>query len=69
VIGVPLGVVAGRWGWGVFATNLGVPPVPNVPLLAVVAIVGIAFAVVNVVAFPVAWRAARRDLAQARRAE
>jgi hypothetical protein len=69
VIGVPVGVVAGRWGWGVFASNLGVPPVPNVPLLALLALVVVAFALVNVVAFPVAWRAARHDLAQARRAE
>jgi hypothetical protein len=69
LIGAPLGVVAGRWGWGVFAANLGVPPVPVVPLLAVVTIVLVAFAVVNVVAFPVAWRAASGDLAQARRAE
>ncbi|HEY1281012.1 MAG TPA: FtsX-like permease family protein, partial [Acidimicrobiales bacterium] len=69
VIGVPLGVVAGRWGWGVFAADLGVPPVANVPLLALLAIVVVAFAVVNVVTLPVAWRAAHRDLAQARRAE
>ena len=65
VIGVPVGVVAGRWGWRTFAANLGVPPVPIVPLLPVVTIVLAAMAVVNVVAFPVAWRAAHRDLAQA----
>jgi hypothetical protein len=69
VVGVPLGVVAGRWGWGVFAANLGVPPVPVVPLVALMTIVLTAFTLVNVAAFPVAWRAARRDLAQARRAE
>jgi ABC-type lipoprotein release transport system permease subunit len=69
VIGVPLGIVAGRWGWGVFAANLGVPPIPVVPLVAVLAIVVVAFAAVNVAALPVAWRAARGDLGQARRAE
>jgi FtsX-like permease family len=69
VIGVPLGIVAGRWGWRVFAANLGVPSIPVVPLVAVVTIVVAAIVVVNVVAFPLAWRAARGDLAQARRAE
>jgi predicted lysophospholipase L1 biosynthesis ABC-type transport system permease subunit len=69
VIGVPLGIVAGRWGWRVFAANLGVPAGPVVPVVAVVTIVLAAFIAVNVVAFPLAWRAARGDLAQARRAE
>jgi hypothetical protein len=69
VIGVPLGIVAGRWGWRVFAANLGVPSVPVVPVLAVVTIALAASVAVNVIAFPLAWRAARGDLAQARRAE
>jgi hypothetical protein len=69
VIGVPLGIVAGRWGWRVFTANLGVPAVPLVPVLAVVTIVLATFAAANVVAFPLAWRAARGDLARARRAE
>jgi hypothetical protein len=69
VIGAPLGVVAGRWGWSVFAANLGVPPIPIVPLAAVVTIVAAAFAAVNLIAFPLTWRSARSDLAQALRAE
>jgi hypothetical protein len=35
VLGGPLGVVAGRWGWRAFAGSLGVAPVTDVPLLAV----------------------------------
>jgi putative ABC transport system permease protein len=69
VVGAPLGIVAGRWGWGVFAANLGVPPVPIVPLAAVVTIVATTFAVVNVITFPLARRAARSDLSKALRAE
>jgi hypothetical protein len=69
VIGVLLGVVAGRWGWSVFAANLGVSSVPIVPIVAVITIVVTALAGVNVVAFPLAWRAARSNLAEARRAE
>jgi putative ABC transport system permease protein len=38
VVGVPLGVVAGRAIWGTFADNLGVIPVSVVPTLLVVAI-------------------------------
>ena len=35
VLGGPLGVVAGRWGWRAFAGSLGVAPVTEVPVLAV----------------------------------
>jgi hypothetical protein len=38
LIGLPLGVVAGRWAWTVFAGELGVPPAPVLPL----AILGLA---------------------------
>ena len=31
VIGVPVGVIAGRWGWNVFADHLGVVPDAVVP--------------------------------------
>jgi putative ABC transport system permease protein len=35
VIGVPLGVVAGRLAWSVFAGRLGVSPSPTIPVLEV----------------------------------
>jgi hypothetical protein len=35
VLGGPLGVVAGRWGWRAFADSLGVAPVTEIPVLAV----------------------------------
>ena len=34
VFGVPLGIAAGRWGWNVFADQLGVLPEPVTPVLA-----------------------------------
>ena len=38
LVGVPAGVVLGRWGWGVVSHSLGVPSVPVVPLALLVAI-------------------------------
>src|SRR5215218_6655493 len=35
LVGLPTGVAAGRWGWRMFAGQLGVLPDPVVPLLAV----------------------------------
>jgi hypothetical protein len=49
-VGVPLGVVGGRWLWSRFASDIGVDPGASVPLLllggavAAVAVVGIASA-------------------------
>jgi hypothetical protein len=37
-VGVPLGIVAGRFLWDLFATNIYVVPSPTVPVLAIVAI-------------------------------
>jgi hypothetical protein len=32
---LPVGVAAGRWGWRVFAGQLGVLPAPVVPLVVI----------------------------------
>ena len=37
VVGVPLGIAAGRWAWGGFAGSLGVAPVTVVPALLLAA--------------------------------
>jgi putative ABC transport system permease protein len=34
VIGIPAGIIAGRWGWRVFAEQLGVAPAATLPVLA-----------------------------------
>ena len=35
LIGLPTGIAAGRWGWRIFAGQLGVLPDPEVPPLAI----------------------------------
>jgi hypothetical protein len=52
MIGVPLGVAAGRWTWRLVAGQLGVVSGPVVPALPVLAIVAGALVVANLVA---AW--------------
>ena len=44
VVGLPLGVLAGRWAWAGFATSLGVVPVTVLPLTSLV--VGLALLLV-----------------------
>jgi FtsX-like permease family/MacB-like periplasmic core domain len=50
VIGVPLGIVVGRFLWDLFATNIYVVPSPTVPALAIVAIALGALGLGNLVA-------------------
>ena len=50
LVGLPTGVAAGRWGWRLFAGQLGVLPDPVVPVLAVLIAVPSVLFLVNVVA-------------------
>src|SRR5205085_1189498 len=50
VVGLPLGIAAGRWVWGVFAGRLGVPPRPVTPVLAVTLLVPATIVLANLVA-------------------
>ncbi len=59
VVGVLLGIAAGRWGWSAFARDIGVIDLPVVPVLAVGAVVLAAVTLVNVVALAPAAVAAR----------
>ena len=59
IIGVPLGIVAGRWGWRLVADQLGVASPPATPIVEVTAIVVGAVLLANLVAAYPAWRAAR----------
>lgn len=68
-IGVPVGVAFGRWGWQAFARRLGVPDAPVTPLLAMVAIAGLAVVVAIVTAIIPARVAGRTRPAVALRAE
>jgi putative ABC transport system permease protein len=50
VIGIPLGVISGRWGWNVFADRLGVVPAPAIPIVAILVAVPATIAVANLLA-------------------
>jgi ABC-type lipoprotein release transport system permease subunit len=69
LIGVPLGIALGRWGWKVFAHRLGVPDTPVTPLLAIVAVAVLAVVVAFVTALIPARLAGRTPPAVALRAE
>jgi FtsX-like permease family len=69
LVGVPAGVVLGRWGWGVVAHSLGVPSVPVVPIAVLLAIAAVALVGANVLAVWPSWRAAHITAADALRAE
>jgi ABC-type lipoprotein release transport system permease subunit len=50
VIGIPVGIVAGRWGWNVFADHLGVVPDAVVPVLTVLLAIPATIVVANLLA-------------------
>jgi hypothetical protein len=61
VIGVPLGLVAGRWVWDAFANNLGAVPVSVVPISLVCLIVAGVAVVANFIAVAPAVVATRSN--------
>jgi len=69
VIGVPLGLAAGRWSWTSFANQLGVPPSPRIPAVVVGGVVLLCLVLANVVAAIPARAAARTQPAVVLRAE
>ena len=57
--GLPLGVLAGRQAWSVFATASGVSAQAAVPPLLVLVIIGVTLAIANLIAAAPGWEAAR----------
>jgi len=68
-LGLPLGIAAGRWAWILFAHQLGIIPVPIVPILVVLLLVPGTLVVANLVAVVPASLAAHLRPAKALRAE
>jgi ABC-type lipoprotein release transport system permease subunit len=68
-IGIPAGIVAGRWGWNVFADRLGVVPAAVVPVVAVLLVAPATVIAANVVASVPGRLAARTRPAQVLRSE
>jgi ABC-type lipoprotein release transport system permease subunit len=69
LIGLPLGIAAGRIAWEAFAGGLGVPPRPVTPVVAVVVLVPVLLLLANLVAAVPARVAARMRPAAALRTE
>jgi ABC-type lipoprotein release transport system permease subunit len=69
LVGLPIGIAGGRWGWRLFAGQLRVVPDPVVPLLAVLVAVPAAIVLANVVAALPGRTAARTQPAPLLRSE
>jgi hypothetical protein len=69
LVGLPLGVVSGRWVWNVFANHLGVVPDAVVPVLAVLLAVPATILVANLLAVVPGRIASRLKAASVMRTE
>jgi len=69
LIGVPLGIAAGRWGWRAFAENVSVLPVPKIPWVALPLIVPGVIVLANLIALVPGRIAARTEAARILRSE
>jgi len=59
LIGLPLGVLAGRWAWAYFANAAGAPAGATIPLTAVLLAVPVTLVLANLIAAWPGWTAAR----------
>jgi hypothetical protein len=69
LIGLPLGVAAGRWSWQLFAAGLGVPAGASLPVTLLLVMVPAVLIIANAVAVWPGRSAARVSPARALRAE
>ena len=69
IIGIPAGIVCGRLAWRIFAGQLGIPPVLDIPFLSLAIVVAAAPALAIAVAAAPGASAARARPAEVLRAE
>ena len=69
LIGLPLGVAAGRWSWQLFAAGLGVPAHASLPVPLLLVMVPAVLIIANAVALWPGRSAARVSPARALRTE
>jgi putative ABC transport system permease protein len=69
LVGLPLGVLAGRWAWAVFAGSAGVSGAADVPVALVLAAIPVTLLLANLIAAGPAWDAARVRAASVLRTE
>ena len=59
LVGLPLGVLAGRWAWALFAASAGVSGVADVPVPLILLAVPVTLVLANLIAAEPGWDAAR----------
>jgi FtsX-like permease family len=69
LVGLPLGIAAGRWSWTLFCRGLGIPAVPITPVWLVLVMVPALIVIANAVAFWPGRTTARLSPAEVLRAE
>jgi ABC-type lipoprotein release transport system permease subunit len=69
LIGIPLGIIGGRWAWGLLADDLGTLSEPRVPIVAVVIGIPVVVLLCNAVAYVPGLIAARTKPAVVLRSE
>jgi hypothetical protein len=69
LVGLPVGLLAGRWAWALFAGSVGVAGTAEVPLPIVLAVIPVTLLVASLLAAGPGWAAARISPAAALRAE
>ncbi len=69
LVGLPLGVLAGRWAWVIFARSAGVAPQADVPVPLVLLAIPATLLLANLIAAGPGWTAARVPAATVLRSE
>ena len=69
LIGIPIGIIAGRWAWTTLADQLGILPEPRVPLATVALTIPAAMIFANIVAALPGRAASRTHVAEVLRSE
>jgi ABC-type lipoprotein release transport system permease subunit len=69
VVGVPLGILLGRWLWTLFARYIDAVPEPTVPVTSIIIVALVTMALANVVAALPGRSAAHTSTAQVLRGE
>jgi len=69
VVGIPLGIVLGRWLWTLFARDIDAVPEPTVPALAIVIVALVTMVLVNIMAALPGKNAAHTSTARVLRGE
>jgi ABC-type antimicrobial peptide transport system permease subunit len=67
--GLPLGIVAGRWSWALFAGSIGVGPDADIPMPLVFLAIPVVLVLANLLAIGPGWASARIRPALTLRAE